>query len=408
MADRKIDVAGKPPASTGDPTVTATVPNTAPQDTTLDVQVSGSGFDRGSRVDLALDGVVSSSMKTNSTRFVNKTRLVANITIAADAEVALYDVIVTTTKGKRGIGIELFAVTYQTVVIGTLPGDQGSAARSISPSGEVVALSSSFGSSRIFLWKNGITEVVGPGVSWAISGNRRIVGHRPQSVWEQVGGAWQETVLPTLPGINQESTGISTDGNTILGRSAGMPVFWTESAGEWTVTALPQAPGGPHGRAFARDINADGMIVGSDGVSAGVWVEDNGFWIFHALASFPSGTWAVGWAINDNGDVAGWSEDDAQGGFQRALIWRKTPTGWAPPEPLGTLGGVAHGINNAGQVVGYSRVSEQPIVTHAFLWTAGEMLDIGRQNVDSAAYDINDSGQIVGVSNGSAVLWAPQ
>ncbi len=97
-------------AAGGDPTVTATDPPGAPQDTTLDVHVFGTNFDRGSRADLALGGVVGPKVKTNSTRFVNSTELIANITISPTADTGKYDVIVTTSRGKKGIGTELFAI----------------------------------------------------------------------------------------------------------------------------------------------------------------------------------------------------------------------------------------------------------------------------------------------------------
>lgn len=90
--------------------VNATDPTEAPQDTTLDVRVLGSGFDRGSNAEWAIAGVPSSKVRTNSTRFVSSKELVANITIALEADTVLYDVIVTTTTGKKGIGTELFKV----------------------------------------------------------------------------------------------------------------------------------------------------------------------------------------------------------------------------------------------------------------------------------------------------------
>ena len=46
-------------ASGGDPTVTATEPDSATQDTTLDVVVTGSSFDAGSVAEWAIDGVPS-------------------------------------------------------------------------------------------------------------------------------------------------------------------------------------------------------------------------------------------------------------------------------------------------------------------------------------------------------------
>lgn len=107
VSNRPSDSAGKP--ATGDPAVTATDPTSAAQGVTLDVRVLGSNFDRGSRADLALncevDCTLSDKVKTNSTSYVSSAELVANITIATDATVDLYDVLVTTSRGKRGIGI---------------------------------------------------------------------------------------------------------------------------------------------------------------------------------------------------------------------------------------------------------------------------------------------------------------
>jgi hypothetical protein len=91
-------------------TVTAADPDSATQDTTLDVAVSGAGFDQGSEAQWAIAGVPSLMVHTNSTRFVSPKKLVANITIAIDADTGRYDVIVTASTGKKGIGSELFAI----------------------------------------------------------------------------------------------------------------------------------------------------------------------------------------------------------------------------------------------------------------------------------------------------------
>jgi len=93
------------------PAVTATNPTDAPQDTTLDVHVLGSGFDRGSKVAFARDGVVDTKLQVNATQYRTSGQLIANVTIAADAVITSYDVMVTTSSGKKGIGTELFAVT---------------------------------------------------------------------------------------------------------------------------------------------------------------------------------------------------------------------------------------------------------------------------------------------------------
>jgi hypothetical protein len=96
--------------ATLDPQVTATDPPGAPQDTTLDVEVSGSGFDDGSTVALTLGGVPTDKVRTNSTRYRNPKTLIANVTIAPDADLDLYDVEVTTASRKKGIGTEMFEV----------------------------------------------------------------------------------------------------------------------------------------------------------------------------------------------------------------------------------------------------------------------------------------------------------
>lgn len=102
-----------------DPTVDDTDPDSAPQDTTLDVRVLGTSFDDGSKVEFLLDGSSTKKVQTNATTFVSDTELVANITISADAEPELYDVQVTTTKGKKGVGIELFEIVGPTTDLET-------------------------------------------------------------------------------------------------------------------------------------------------------------------------------------------------------------------------------------------------------------------------------------------------
>jgi len=92
------------------PTVTSTDPSDARQDTTLDVHVFGSGFDRGSSVAFARDGVIDPKLHVNGMSFRTSSELVANLTVAVDAEPVSYDVVVTTATGKKGIGTELFVI----------------------------------------------------------------------------------------------------------------------------------------------------------------------------------------------------------------------------------------------------------------------------------------------------------
>jgi len=137
------------------------------------------------------------------------------------------------------------------------------------------------------------------------------------------------------------------------------------------------------------------------------------------------GTFSDAAAINDRGDVVGYSET-ARGTIE-AFLWRDgrmrglgdlqlsdiNNHGWAvgsvPTEggtayhavlwrdgvtqDLGTLGGrysYAAAVNDRGQIVGVSQTASGG--WHAYLWQHGVMRDLG---LDGAT-DINDRGQVVG------------
>ncbi len=82
---------------------------------------------------------------------------------------------------------------------------------------------------------------------------------------------------------------------------------------------------------------------------------------------------------------------------------------------LGVLGGrlsVATAVNDLGQVVGYSEFSDRTARSHAFFWTATTgMRDLGTlAGNDSIASAINNAGQVAGCSTtssslGHAFLW---
>lgn len=91
----------------------------------------------------------------------------------------------------------------------------------------------------------------------------------------------------------------------------------------------------------------------------------------------------------------------------------KNNEGWKITD-LGTLGGTdsfGHGINEKGEVVGWSlKTGSDPLgVTHPFLYRNGEMIDIGTlvggpdSSFTAYALGINNAGQITGSSNSSSV-----
>lgn len=64
---------------------------------------------------------------------------------------------------------------------------------------------------------------------------------------------------------------------------------------------------------------------------------------------------------------------------------------------LGDLGGGSsdgEGINNLGQVVGYSKTASGE--DHAFLYSNGQITDLGTAGTTTYAVGINDSGTVVG------------
>jgi probable HAF family extracellular repeat protein len=103
--------------------------------------------------------------------------------------------------------------------------------------------------------------------------------------------------------------------------------------------------------------------------------------------------------INEAGQVVGYSYTSGNS-VQHAFLYDETASGMTD---LGTLGGndsSANGINAAGQVVGFSNTSGNSAI-HAFLYdgTAGGMTDLGTLGGSiSYGLGINDAGQVVGTS----------
>ncbi len=98
--------------------VNSTSPSAAPQGTVkLNVTISGTGFENGDTVQWLVSGTTNAGGVTvNSTSFNNSSQLTANITIADNAVVGGYDVVVTNTNGRTGKGTDKFTVNPMAVV----------------------------------------------------------------------------------------------------------------------------------------------------------------------------------------------------------------------------------------------------------------------------------------------------
>ncbi len=115
------------------------------------------------------------------------------------------------------------------------------------------------------------------------------------------------------------------------------------------------------------------------------------------LGTLPGGDSSQATGINDRGQVVGYSST-ASGSTHAFLFEHGVMT------DLGTLPGgnssQATGINDRGQVVGYSSTASGS--PHAFLFEHGVMTDLGTLpgGTFSFAFGINNRGQVVGYSDG--------
>jgi len=169
--------------------------------------------------------------------------------------------------------------------------------------------------------------------------------------------------------------------------------------------------GGKDSWVHANAINDRGHIVGSSDLSGDLNGPTHAFlWQkgrMHDLGTL-GGRYSEANAINNRGDVVGTAE--TRSGDQHAFLWQK-----GRMTDLGTLGGHrshAYAINNRGHVVGTSVVSrranclEERCQEHGFVWQSGHRTDLGTVRAsESAAFAINDGGQIVGERESWRYSW---
>jgi probable HAF family extracellular repeat protein len=262
---------------------------------------------------------------------------------------------------------------------------------------------------------------------------------------------WKPTSgMQILPSLNQPWSWAEAinDKGQIVGTAGLGGVYWNESK---QVTDL-----GTLGARYAVDINNSGQVVGlayttgaidqasaingcDGGVCRGyVWSEGKGMTLIGTLG----GDYSRAEGINDLGQVVGRSHVSSSAQDNSAFLWTEAngisklgffggeiqdinnlgqivgPYLWTPESgfvDIGSLGGgwaFAYGLNNLGDVVGWSNAIIEDKLTgtaleekHAFLWDEQEgMVDLNTLIAKNSnflleqAYSINDSGQIVGVA----------
>jgi probable HAF family extracellular repeat protein len=131
----------------------------------------------------------------------------------------------------------------------------------------------------------------------------------------------------------------------------------------------------------------------------GVWLDS-----LKDLGTLPGFNSSQGQAVNDAGQVAGFSytaEPIGPPGPPHAFL---SGPGGGALQDLGTLGGTssgAFGVNGSGQVVGYAYTASG--AEHAFFYTGGQMLDLNSLIAPGSGFTlvsargISDTGYITGV-----------
>ena len=289
-------------ATGGITTVSSVVPDSSRRGVNLDITVTGSGFDRGSVVTLEREGVAAGGVTTNATTFISATKLIANITIASDADTGKYDVAVTTIGGRKGVGIETFAVLYELVDVGVIAGNW-SVAVAINDLGQVV------GTSCIVECQGTMDPPPSPAHAF---------------FWTESGGIED---LGTLPGYPRSAAYDINNLGQVLGdvhckafdpgcppTGSGEMVIWQKSGDQWSATRL--------GVGFLPQGNADLNNSGQFTRAGSVYSLTGGSVVGERLPPLdPPPAVVSAWAINDAGIVAGQSTANDESGTAEAIVW---------------------------------------------------------------------------------------
>ena len=243
----------------------------------------------------------------------------------------------------------------------------------------------------------------GPSSGLAINIHGKVVGSarpspedfRLRAVVYLHGKAVNLTHRAGLPDTEGAATGINASGQ-ITGWTHAGPFneewLFIAQGGQMTLAA---PVGGNRARPAA--INASGLVVGALCCGFQAFTYQAGTW---TTLPNPNGTlYYAATAVNDAGEVAGWSDtvnEEGRRARTRAYVWRDGVAQRLPT--LGGNWGVAYGINRDGTVVGESTLEGIQFPVHAFLVRRGQAaIDLdGDKHSESWAWAVNALEQVVG------------
>lgn len=305
------------------------------------------------------------------------------------------------------------AAKYSFSILPTLGGETA-VANSINIQGQIVGRSElvridgNFGNLHAALWKNGTVTDLSPSewltVAYDINDDGTAVGMR-HTDFDERGDApliWKNSVQSNLPGLygssgNGAALAINNTG-LIVGRLTkliqqsdgpcvcSVPVQWSDAGVKIIGGNIGDLPG------MAIDINSSGQIIGQSTFQNGV--TGSAFW--ESADATPKQINAAVAALNDSGVVVGTLN-------YRPVYWESDNLVELPT--LGGNFGNAYAINNAGWIVGQSKVKDSNWF-HATLWIDGIATDLNDFLSESDAKiwelthasDINEQGAIVGMA----------
>lgn len=338
------------------PSVTGTTPSYGHQgETNKSVTITGAGFSAGATVEWDRNGVADPSIVVVSATVVSSTQINAVISIGANASPSLYDVVVTTSDRKKGVGTEMFEVTSATSLSGT------ESVYGVNSNGEMagrVGIPGAF----YYSTASGLVTLGGPGRAYAISNDGFTVAggttnNAPNAqayVYINVGGTWQRVNLPkdaasciaTARAIGSDVNGatafvggVENGGCYSRNNLHRQPRIWVPAGGSWNKYVLP---GGANSDDLLDDVNGSGVAVGTSSNRAAVWTPNgSGSWTLTQVGA--SGSALHG--INASGTVA-------VGEFNGiAEYWTSTGSNWSGPFPLPGGCTSAVSVDDAGDIL---------------------------------------------------------
>jgi probable HAF family extracellular repeat protein len=210
---------------------------------------------------------------------------------------------------------------------------------------------------------------------------------------------WDPRTLTLGHGLNSRGDvvgQIGTSASTQTGRWLAPAADGTKRVGVY----VPPAAG--YSNALAYDVNSQGTAVGTLGAGGNLAAAMvNGAWRTLPAIGSSAASSGFGYGIADNGQIVG---QDLPGNYGFPVRWRPDGQGGWTAERLSGLGGggIAHDVNELGQVAGGSNVGALLGATHAVLWEAdNRVTDLGVLNPTfdfSLAHALNGDAVVVGDS----------